>query len=162
MLFQKSPPLDLKCHIRSHQPNFGELNSEKTPSLQFMPLISMRRDSEQVLLRFFWTPAPHRTPPAWMTRGAAALPSTPRAGWLPRLHSKVTQLGFVPASIRLWVTDCAPRFEQMWFLAFSELQILPSACNVHNHKFKESHQRKKTHNYPNSLSNLNIYIQVTV
>lgn len=74
--------------------NFVLPSPEKALSLQFMPLISVRRDSEQVLLRFLWTPAPHHKPLAWMMRGAAALPSTPRAGWLPRLHSKVMQLSF--------------------------------------------------------------------
>lgn len=116
--------------------NFVLLSPEKALSLQFMPLISVRRDSEQVLLRFLWTPAPHHKPLAWMMRGAAALPSTPRAGWLPRLHSKVMQLSFVPASIRIWLTDCAPPFEQMWFLASSKWETLPSV-HVHDHVFKE-------------------------
>ena len=129
----------------------------------------MRRDSEQVLLRFVWTAAPHHKPLAWMIRGAMALPSTPRAGWLPRLHSKVTQLGFVPASIRLWETDCAPRFEQMWFLASCELKILPSVY-VHNHDFKKKYIRdrkipnqkhKGREGYRCSLSaNLNFYCKV--
>lgn len=64
--------------------------------------------------------------PEWcVERRHSYPPSTPRAGWLPRLHSKVTQLSFVPASIRLWLTDCAPPFEQMWFLASSNLKFCP-------------------------------------
>lgn len=116
---------------------------EKTFIRQFMPLISMRQDSEQVLLRSVWTAAPHHKTLVWMIGGATALPSTPRAGWLLGLHSKVTQLGFVPTSIRLWLTDCAPHSEQMWFLASRVTRIQTFPC-VLSHKRRRRKKRYQT------------------
>lgn len=153
-----SPPIKIRNVISAAVSlSFVVPSPEKTFIRQFMSLISMRQDSEQVLLRSVWTAASHHKTQVWMIGGATALPSTPRASWLLGLHSKVTQLGFVPTSIRLWRTDwldCAPHSEQMWFLVSSVTCIQTLALVLDTKSLKKKIPQKPEENIEESYQEI--------
>lgn len=163
-----SPLSCLRSEI-SHLQLLAKLQALKRHSAyNLCPSLAWDETVNKSFLRWLWTLAPHHKPLAWMMRGATALPSTPRAGWLPRLHSKVMQLKalFLLQYGCDWLTALYS-FERMWFLASGKLKLCPLFAFMITYSKKLAwhwgnlKRNAEIHVHPCSLSmNVNVAINI--
>lgn len=137
------PASDLKM---SHPPLLGKLRALKRHSAyNLCPSLAPDKTANKSFWDFSERQLFITSPwPEWCAQRRRS-PSPPRAGWLPRLHSKVTQLGFVPASIRMWLTYCAFSVWTDVIFGPGQGETVPPV-QVRDYVFKESGIRRKKKN----------------